>query len=123
MIGTSFVIPGAPQWLTPPVVGLIVLSQILALVAGVWRLAKRIRTPKLRLISSPDDYFGLTVTNVLFVLCALAVLHTSVAFEAYFVVIAFVIAYVPFSKISHYLYYPIARYFYGSYLGRRGVVR
>jgi len=41
----------------------------------------------------------------------------------YFLLVALIIAYVPFSKISHYIYYPFARYFYGSYLGRRGIVR
>jgi hypothetical protein len=28
---------------------------------------------------------------------------------------------VPFSKISHYLYYPFTRYYLGKTLGRRGV--
>ena len=31
--------------------------------------------------------------------------------------VALIIAIVPFTKISHYIYYPFARYFYGSYLG------
>jgi len=29
--------------------------------------------------------------------------------------------YVPFSKISHYLYYPFTRYFLGKTMGHRGV--
>jgi hypothetical protein len=29
--------------------------------------------------------------------------------------------YVPFSKISHYLYYPFSRYFMGKTMGHRGV--
>jgi nitrate reductase gamma subunit len=123
MIGMSFVISFSPQWLTPPVVTLIIVSQALALVAGVVRLIKRIRDPLLRAISSPDDYFSLAITDVLFACCILATLHVPLGYEAYFVLVAAIIAYVPFSKISHYLYYPIARYFYGSYLGRRGIVR
>lgn len=123
MIGMSFVIPFAPQWLTPVFVALIVISQALALVAGTLRLVKRIREPKMRAISSPDDYFSLTMANILFVFCALATLAVPVATEIYFLLVALIIAYVPFSKISHYIYYPFARYFYGSYLGRRGILR
>ncbi len=123
MITTSFVISLAPHWLMPPVVALIVVSQALALVAGLSRLFKRVRDPKLRAISSLDDYFSLVAVNVLFVCCILAVLGLPLAHEAYFILLAIIIVYVPFSKISHYLYYPIARYFYGSYLGRRGIIR
>lgn len=123
MIGMSFVIPFAPQWLTPAFVALVVLSQALALAAGTIRLVNRIRDPKLRAISSPDDYFSLAMANVLFVFCALATLGAPVAGDVYFLLVALIIAYVPFSKISHYIYYPFARYFYGSYLGRRGIMR
>jgi len=92
-------------------------------VAGILRLVKRIREPKMRAISSPDDYFSLTIVDLLFGLCPLATLRVPVGFELYFLLVALIIAYVPFSKISHYIYYPFARYFYGSYLGRRGIVR
>jgi hypothetical protein len=34
---------------------------------------------------------------------------------------AFFLIYVPFSKISHYLYYPFTRYYLGKSLGYRGV--
>ena len=40
---------------------------------------------------------------------------------AYFFLTAFFLIYVPFSKISHYLYYPFTRYYLGKSLGRRGV--
>ncbi|OIO98371.1 MAG: hypothetical protein AUK03_01395 [Anaerolineae bacterium CG2_30_64_16] len=123
MIGMSFVIPFASKWLTPPVVTLVIATQALALVAGILRLVKRIREPKMRAISSPDDYFSLTIVDLLFGLCPLATLRVPVGFELYFLLVALIIAYVPFSKISHYIYYPFARYFYGSYLGRRGIVR
>ena len=33
----------------------------------------------------------------------------------------FFLVYVPFSKISHYLYYPFTRYYLGKSLGYRGV--
>ncbi len=123
MIITSFIIPLAPHWLTSPVITLIIISQVLALAAGILRLIKRVREPKMRVISSPDDYFSLIAVNVLFITCILAILNVPLGYEAYFILLAIIIAYVPFSKISHYIYYPIARYFYGSYLGRRGIMR
>ena len=123
MIGISFVISLAPGWMTPPVIALVVVSQALALVAGMLRVLKRVREPKMRAISSPDDYFSLVTVTVLFVACALATLKVPLVHEGYFILLSIIIVYVPFSKISHYLYYPIARYFYGSYLGRRGVMR
>ena len=39
----------------------------------------------------------------------------------YYAVQTFFLLYVPFSKISHYLYYPFTRYYLGKTLGRRGV--
>lgn len=123
MIAMSFVISLAPQWLTPLVTALVIVSQVLALVAGIIRLVTRVRDPKMRAISSPDDYFALIYANVLFVTCIPATLHLPVWTEIFFVLVAIIIAIVPFTKISHYIYYPFARYFYGAYLGRRGIVR
>ena len=40
---------------------------------------------------------------------------------AFFLMGSFFLVYVPFSKISHYLYYPFTRYYLGKSLGRRGV--
>jgi hypothetical protein len=39
----------------------------------------------------------------------------------FFLLTAFFLIYVPFSKIGHYLYYPITRYYLGRSLGYRGV--
>jgi nitrate reductase gamma subunit len=123
MIGVSFVLPFAPAGFTPAGTALLAATQVLALAAGLLRLSRRLRQPKLRAISSRDDYFSLASVNLLFAACALTLLGVPYARPFYFAFIALIIAYVPFSKISHYLYYPIARYFYGSHLGRRGVLR
>jgi len=123
MIAMSFVISLAPQWLTPPVTTAVIVTQVLALIAGIIRLVTRVRDPKMRAISSPDDYFALVYANLLFITCIPATLHLPVWTEIFFVLVAIIIAIVPFTKISHYIYYPFARYFYGAYLGRRGIVR
>jgi hypothetical protein len=39
----------------------------------------------------------------------------------YFCLTAFFLVYVPFSKISHYIYYPFSRWYLGKTLGHRGV--
>ena len=39
---------------------------------------------------------------------------------AYLLLTSFFLLYVPFSKISHYLYYPFTRYWIGRALGHRG---
>ncbi len=41
--------------------------------------------------------------------------------NSFFILTAFFLIYVPFSKISHYLYYPFTRYYLGKTLGHRGV--
>ena len=39
----------------------------------------------------------------------------------YFCLTAFFLIYVPFSKISHYLYYPFTRFWLGKTMSHRGV--
>jgi hypothetical protein len=39
---------------------------------------------------------------------------------AFFGLTAFFLVYVPFSKISHYVYWPFIRYYVGKHLGHRG---
>jgi hypothetical protein len=39
---------------------------------------------------------------------------------AYLYLTSFFLLYVPFSKISHYLYYPFTRWWLGKALGHRG---
>jgi nitrate reductase gamma subunit len=79
----------------------------------------------LRAISSPDDYFSLLMLICWFLFSALAAPNHpqsgEVCLIAYFLLTAFFLVYVPFSKISHYLYYPLARWYLGRTLGHRGV--
>ena len=78
----------------------------------------------MRAISSPDDYFSLVLLTVWFFFATLAVPNDISGGETilltYFVLTAFFLVYVPFSKISHYLYYPFTRYYLGKTLGYRG---
>jgi hypothetical protein len=82
-------------------------------------------SPYLRAISSPDDYFSPALLTVWFLFGVLAAPNDIAAGEwhllTFFLLTAFFLVYVPFSKISHYLYYPITRYYFGRTMGYRGV--
>jgi nitrate reductase gamma subunit len=125
-IALSFVIPYAPGLLenTAIVVVLQVLIGLACLV-GVVRIVRRVSNPYMRAISSPDDYFSLVLLTVWFFFATLSVPNSTANGEwhllTYFILTAFFLVYVPFSKISHYLYYPFTRYYFGKTMGYRGV--
>ena len=125
-IGLSFVIPYAPQLLENQTV--VLLLRILigaAFVVGVLRIIRRVSDPYMRALSSPDDYFSLVLLTVWFLFAWLAVPNQTAGGEwhliTYFILTAFFLIYVPFSKISHYLYDPFTRYYFGKSMGYRGV--
>jgi nitrate reductase gamma subunit len=125
-IGLSFVIPYAPGLLDSQVLVLVLQVVIgAACLVGVMRIIRRIGNKYMRAISSPDDYFSLLLLTVWFASAFLAVPNSTAAGEwhllTYFLLTAFFLVYVPFSKISHYLYYPFTRYYLGKTMGRRGV--
>ncbi len=95
-----------------------------AFVVGVMRIIRRVSDPYLRAISTPDDYFSLVLLTVWFGFAFFASPNRGVPewiLLTYFWLTAFFLVYVPFSKISHYLYYPITRFYLGRTLGHRGV--
>jgi len=125
-IAMSFIIPYAPGVMRGP--GVVLALQILFLAAaivGLIRLVRRLGSSYMRSISSPDDYFSMCLLIVWLVFSALAAPNNPQVGEgpllAYFFLTAFFLVYVPFSKISHYLYYPFARWYLGRTLGHRGV--
>lgn len=125
-IGMSFIIPYAPAVLDGP--GLVLTLQVLfalAAVVGCVRLIRRVSDPVMRAISTPDDYFSLALLTVWFFWAMLAAPNRPADGEtgllAFFFLTAFFLLYVPFSKISHYLYYPFTRFYFGKTMGHRGV--
>lgn len=97
-----------------------------AFLVGIVRVMRRFVKPVMRLISTPDDYFSVFILTVWFLTGVLAQAHIAGILESttYMVVFllmtSFFLIYVPFSKISHYLYYPFTRYYIGKTLGHRG---
>ena len=125
-IAATFIIPYRPEFFrTKPVVLVFQIIIGAAFVVGLVRLRRRLRNPAVRLISTPDDYFSLVLMILYFAAAVLAVPNRYPAAEwpliLFFGLTAFFLVYVPFSKISHYLYYPFARYVLGKTLGHRGV--
>ncbi|MFC1706160.1 hypothetical protein ACFL59_04955 [Planctomycetota bacterium] len=125
-ITLSFVIPYLPGILTAA--GVVYLVQFLtgtACAIGIIRFIRRVSNPYMRAISSPDDYFSLALLTVWLLTAVLAAPNDYAQGEgallAFFLMTAFFLVYVPFSKISHYLYYPFTRYYLGKSLGFRGV--
>jgi nitrate reductase gamma subunit len=123
----SFVIPyGYGINLLPTVLATIFQISIgAAFLVGVIRIIRRMSNIYLRAISSPDDHFSLWLLTVWFGFAFFAVPNNLSGGEfvllVYFILTAFFLMYVPFSKISHYLYYPFTRYYLGKTLGHRGV--
>jgi len=125
-IGLSFVIPYGPQLLESATVVLVLRIIIgAACLVGLMRIIRRAFSLYIRAISTPDDYFSLILLTVWFAFAFLAVPNNHANGEwhllTYFCLTAFFLIYVPFSKISHYLYYPFTRYYLGKTLGHRGV--
>jgi nitrate reductase gamma subunit len=124
-IALSFIIPYAPglidqSWFVP--VFQVIIGA--AFIVAVLRMIRRAGDKYMRAISSPDDYFSLALLTVWFFFATLAVPNNYQSGEGilltYFILTAFFLIYVPFSKISHYLYYPFSRYYLGRTLGYRG---
>lgn len=123
----SFVIPYAPQWLEkfPLLVRVFQVPIAGAFFVGLYRIYRRFHDKIMRAISTPDDYFSLILLTVWFAFAFFAAPNNYQEGETilliYFFMTAFFLVYVPFSKISHYLYYPFTRYYFGKSMGHRGV--
>ena len=127
-IGLSFIIPYTKTLLEVP--GVVPGLQVVigaAFVVGIIRIIRRVASPYMRAISSPDDYFSLVLLTVWFLSAVLAAPNPEQTdagkwcLASFFILTAFFLIYVPFSKISHYLYYPFTRYYFGKSMGYRGV--
>jgi hypothetical protein len=125
-IALLFIIPLAPGWLENEAFVLSLRVPVAAaFLVGVGRIIRRFGNPYIRAISSPDDFFSVILLTVWFFFAFLAVPNSTAEGEwhmlGYFFLATFFLIYVPFSKISHYLYYPFTRYYLGKTLGHRGV--
>lgn len=121
-ISLAYLITYAHSIMTEPVRMVFAIVIAVGLVAGIFRFYRRLTKPDLRIISTPDDHFSLFLV-LLFNLTGILMLQGIVwGSYIYFVVVGLFLVYAPFSKIHHYLYYPFARFFYGSDTARKGTL-
>ncbi len=127
-IGSTFFIPLVPQLMGPTVSKVIMVFMGLAFLIGLRRIYRRITVPEIRIISSPDDFFAITLMTVFFAVGFGAMwlwIHGSPEtgfMWIFFLMTTFFLLYVPFSKISHYVLYPFGRVMFGQIFGGRGVL-
>jgi hypothetical protein len=126
-IGLAFVSSLYRPLVEIPVVGVTSLATLTAaFLIGLYRIVRRFTLPHLKLISSPDDYFSVIMLTGWFASAMAAQayflgwLQSELVLVVFLLYTSFFLIYVPFSKISHYLYYPFTRYWLGRSLGHRG---
>jgi nitrate reductase gamma subunit len=127
-IGSTFFIPLVPKLMGPTVSKIIMVFMGLAFLIGLRRIYRRITVPEIRIISSPDDFFAITLMTIFFAVGFGAMwLWIKGSPETgfmwiFFLMTTFFLLYVPFSKISHYVLYPFGRVMFGQIFGGRGVL-
>jgi nitrate reductase gamma subunit len=127
-IGATFFIPLVPKLMSPTVSKVFMVFMGLAFLIGLRRIYRRITVPEIRIISSPDDFFAITLMTLFFAVGFAAMWlwvdgRPETGFMwIFFLMTSFFLIYVPFSKISHYVLYPFGRVMFGQIFGGRGVL-
>lgn len=93
---------------------------IITSLCGVTILIKRIVNPKLRHISTPDDYFSNLLTTGFQLLSAFALIQDSLL-PSSFIYAGILFLYIPIGKLKHVIYFFISRLYLGLFYGKRGV--
>ena len=121
-IAFAFVVPIVPDVMKNPAV--CIFARIFfgfGFLIGISRLFRRIFFAEMRKISTPDDFFCLILLSLwMFSGWFAAPLKDPTWLLIYYCMATFFLFYVPFSKISHYAYYPFIRYYVGKHFGHRG---
>ena len=122
-IVNTFTLPFTPQLMTGTVKLIFAILIAPSVVVGLIKLIQRMTKPELRHISTFDDYFSL-ISLEFFLFFGVMTLLTGTPFWSisYFLITAFFLFYVPFSKISHYIYFFFAHVITGWRYGYRGII-
>jgi len=122
-IVNTFTFTFAPAFMSPSIRLLFGILIAPAILVGFLKIYRRIRLPELRLISTPDDYFSLISLQLFFFTAVMALLLNTPFWRlSYYIITALFLFYVPFSKISHYIYFFFARFLTGARYGWRGII-
>lgn len=122
-IVNTFTFPFAPGLMTPTVRLVFAILIAPSVLVGFVKLYQRVSKKELRIISTPDDYFSVASMQFFLFFAVMALITDGAMWRMwYFLITAFFLFYVPFSKISHYIYFFFARFLMGSRYGARGVI-
>ncbi len=127
-IGSTFFIPLVPGLMTPLVTKVIMTFMGLAFLIGIRRIIRRLIVPEIKIITTFDDMFAITLMTTFFLVGFIAMnqwlagIKGDTMMWAFFLMTTFFLIYVPFSKISHYVLYPFGRIHFGLIFGGRGVL-
>jgi hypothetical protein len=75
----------------------------------------------MRLLSAPDDYFALALTTLFMAFAAMSAYATNYL-PVFWTISGITMAYAPFGKLRHFIYFFYVRVFLGLVFGRRGVL-
>jgi hypothetical protein len=100
------------------IIGIILAIGALAGLSGFWI---RRHDPIMRDLSTPDDYFALGITTLFVATGAIAALSVNLV-SLFWIVVGITMAYLPFGKLRHSVYFSYSRAFLGLVFGRRGVL-
>ncbi len=99
------------------VAALTALGAVTGVAGGVMRVVEH----NLKAISTRDDHASVWLVSI-FLTAMTAALVSSAFVPAMWLVAAAMLAYAPFGKIRHCIYFYFGRLFFGIHIGRRGVV-
>jgi nitrate reductase gamma subunit len=121
----TFLIPYLPRVIMTPLVKIPCMTLTgLGAACGLARLVRRLQSPAMRAVSTVDDYFSIVLLTAYLFSAFLAIPYAAATHwttVVFFLMTTFFLLYVPFSKISHYILWPFARYYIGKHFGKRGV--
>jgi len=92
-----------------------------AAVLGVAGFGIRLGDPAMRLLSTLDDYFSLALVTLFLAAGAIAAAIPGFL-SAFWIISGITLAYAPFGKIKHFIFFVYERVIIGRFFGRRGVL-
>jgi hypothetical protein len=125
-IGLAFIIPYGPSLLgSEPFLWTLRIVLAFGALSGIMKIVRRFTDIVVRTVSNMDDHFSL-IGCTAWIISALLMVTTggitqSVSLQVFFYLLVILNFYAPFSKISHYIFYPFTRYWFGASMGYRGV--
>ncbi|GAV23225.1 hypothetical protein [Carboxydothermus pertinax] len=92
------------------------------LLAGIVGILERLAKAEMQKLNTLDDYFSVLLVT-LFVAGAFAYVLNFHGQSWFYLVTGLMFLYLPFSKITHFIYFFASRYFFGFEFGKRGVIK